>query len=72
MILPLPQSRPRLPEPSSAAYLAWFVRALMLLTSPITYPIALFLDWLLGEEPMFFRLVSISQFTLSIAVVGAS
>ncbi|GAB4822451.1 hypothetical protein N2152v2_009497 [Parachlorella kessleri] len=37
------------------AYLAWFVRILMFISAPITYPIALFLDWLLGEEPMFFR-----------------
>jgi hypothetical protein len=39
------------------AYLAWFVRVLMFVTAPVTYPIALLLDRLLGEEPMFFRWV---------------
>ncbi|GAB4822256.1 hypothetical protein N2152v2_009302 [Parachlorella kessleri] len=37
------------------AYLAWFVRALMLLTAPISYPIAKLLDYLLGEESALFR-----------------
>lgn len=37
------------------AYLSWFVRGLMIVTSPISYPIALLLDWLLGEEVEYFR-----------------
>lgn len=37
------------------AYLAWLVRLLMWIFFPIAYPIALLLDWMLGEETMFFR-----------------
>jgi hypothetical protein len=32
------------------AYSAWFVRALMLVCSPIAYPIARLLDFVLGAE----------------------
>ena len=32
------------------AYSAWFVRALMAVTSPLTFPISKILDWLLGTE----------------------
>lgn len=32
------------------ANLAWFVRALMLLTSPISYPVSKVLDWVLGSD----------------------
>ncbi|KAK9825434.1 hypothetical protein WJX81_007178 [Elliptochloris bilobata] len=32
------------------AYSAWFVCALMTVTSPLTYPISKILDWLLGTE----------------------
>lgn len=37
------------------ARLAWLVRALMLLTAPVSYPIAMLLDYLLGEETALFR-----------------
>lgn len=37
------------------AHLAWLVHGLMWLTSPISYPIALLLDWILGEETVLFR-----------------
>ena len=32
------------------AYSAWFVRGLMAVTSPLTFPISKILDWLLGTE----------------------
>ena len=32
------------------AYSAWFVRGLMAVTSPLTFPISKVLDWLLGTE----------------------
>ncbi|PRW32510.1 Metal transporter CNNM4 [Chlorella sorokiniana] len=37
------------------AYLAWFVRFLMLLTAPITWPIGKLLDWVLGGESALFQ-----------------
>ncbi|KAL4434431.1 hypothetical protein ABPG75_000872 [Micractinium tetrahymenae] len=37
------------------AYLAWPVRFLMFITSPITWPISKLLDWILGEESALFR-----------------
>ncbi|PRW58116.1 DUF21 domain-containing protein [Chlorella sorokiniana] len=37
------------------AYLAWLVRALMIITGVITWPIGKLLDWTLGEESALFR-----------------
>ena len=37
------------------AYLSWLVRTLMVVTWPITWPIAKLLDYLLGEESALFR-----------------
>jgi metal transporter CNNM len=32
------------------AYSAWIVQALMVLTSPMSYPLSRLLDWVLGSE----------------------
>ena len=32
------------------AYSAWFVQALMVLTSPLSYPLSRLLDWVLGSD----------------------
>eukprot|EP00878_Enallax_costatus_P027684 GHUV01029827.1.p1 GENE.GHUV01029827.1~~GHUV01029827.1.p1 ORF type:complete len:584 (+),score=81.51 GHUV01029827.1:159-1910(+) len=32
------------------SYSAWFVRLLMIISSPLSWPIGKFIDWLLGEE----------------------
>ena len=32
------------------AYSAWFVQALMVLTSPLSYPLSCLLDWVLGSD----------------------
>ena len=37
------------------AYCAWLVRALMVVTAPVSWPLGKLLDYLLGEESALFR-----------------
>jgi hypothetical protein len=40
------------------SYSAWFVRLLMFVSAPVTWPIGRLLDWLLGDEQTVSRAVS--------------